>query len=328
MNGLYLHEQQVHLVVDNRKSLLVRPIKLEKYVDEPLFLLSKNKVFGIIKLDSPKLITLDEFKNTYKEHLINEYQRNKWWPDKTEFYTYKIDFQQIFRPILYWKLIDRPHTFVDNVEIDQFVIIKVPIKNLSRNHFKGVDQNEIDRIIKRIKFISLFIDKKEADISKKILGELQIEKKPINADNFILQMRFDNVNLTDASDSLDVLKQKKYVHQYELRLQKNEVDMVGWIIKSDNLTSQHIPIEEKPTHSAKVWLKVAEQPSYLVDLDNSKKIKYFTMDKGKYIFKKLGDNVFEYTFNGSVMKGQYVCSKRFRTQKWLMEPIKSLLTTN
>lgn len=327
MNGLYLHEQQVHLVADNRKSLLIRPIKLEKYVDEPLFLLSKNKIFGIVKLSPPKELNIDEFKNTYKEHLINDYQRKKWWPDKTTFYSYKIELQQLFKPVLYWKLIDRPHTFVDNIEVDQYVTVRIPIKNLSKNHFNGVEQIEIDRVIKRIKFISLFTDKKDSDMSKHILGQLQIEKKPINADNFILQMRFDDVLDIDANDTMEILKEKKYKYQYELRLQKNENDMVGWTTSATSMYAQHIPVEEKSPHSVKIWMKVAEQRSYVVSLENGKNVKYFTIDKGKYGFKKLGDNAYEYNFKGSVMKGQYTCSKRFKSQKWLMEPIKSLLIT-
>jgi hypothetical protein len=88
--GLYLRPPHGERSFNGEKTALVkaREFGIE---DQPLILCSGSYAYGELRLAKPKVITLKEFNERYKEHRVPSRDRRKWWPDATELYFYAYD---------------------------------------------------------------------------------------------------------------------------------------------------------------------------------------------------------------------------------------------
>lgn len=118
MWGLYLVEPHGELISSGAKRAIVKSKKFTAHIGEPLFLLSGNFCYGIIQLDSPVEINLEQFKTLQKKHRVTGEERKKWWPQATKLYYYPFQVKNFFDPPKRWKFKKGIQVFVKDVEFE------------------------------------------------------------------------------------------------------------------------------------------------------------------------------------------------------------------
>jgi len=99
--GLIITKPYGHYIRSGRKTIIVKSKYLPSIVGRKLLLIENKMGLGIIILERPKEITLREFANKRKYHLITETDRKTWWSGYTTLFSYKIMCSRFFRrPIL------------------------------------------------------------------------------------------------------------------------------------------------------------------------------------------------------------------------------------
>lgn len=98
-HGIYLAEPDGEWIADGKKTAIVKKKALsEEYVERDVFLCSGKFVYGIINLDKPKEINLEEFKDLEEKHQVSDERRVKWWGEDTkEFFYYTFKMKEKFK---------------------------------------------------------------------------------------------------------------------------------------------------------------------------------------------------------------------------------------
>jgi len=114
--GLYLTPPHGELIWERKKTLIVKSKKFEKYVGEPLYLLSDGKCYGILSLRSPYKIDRNEFEKLRDKHRISDEEVKKWgW--KGTLWAYDFDLLRRFDPPLRVRIPRGVQVFVDSENI-------------------------------------------------------------------------------------------------------------------------------------------------------------------------------------------------------------------
>lgn len=114
--GLYLTPPHGRLIWDGKKTAIIKSIKLKSHLDTPIYLLSGDLAYGIIKLGEPKEINLEQFKSLESKHRIGEEERLKWWKDAKTLYYYPVSFIRRWDHPKRWKKQQGAQMFVKNVQ--------------------------------------------------------------------------------------------------------------------------------------------------------------------------------------------------------------------
>ena len=77
-------------IASGDKKLVIKSRRFANISYQPLLLVQRKEALGIIVLDDISEISLSQFNKLRNLHLITELERQKWWPDKTTFFGYKI----------------------------------------------------------------------------------------------------------------------------------------------------------------------------------------------------------------------------------------------
>ena len=112
MAGFYLVEPHGQYIWDGSKTAIIKSVKFSSKLNEPLYLLSDNKCFGIIMLHEPKELPLVKFDKYYKMHKISTEERKKWWPKVNTFFMYPITTVERFEPPGHWNYVPGTQIFV------------------------------------------------------------------------------------------------------------------------------------------------------------------------------------------------------------------------
>jgi len=97
--GLYLVEPHAELIWAGVKPAIVKSIKFHDHINEPLYLLSKDRCWGVIRLSDPKELSNEkEFRSRYSDHLVEDFERLDWWDEKFPLWIYEIDLVEKFKP--------------------------------------------------------------------------------------------------------------------------------------------------------------------------------------------------------------------------------------
>jgi len=100
MKGIYLISNQGTLIIEGKKTLIVKKKKIpEDYLDKEVYLCQDDLVLGIIKLSNEKTITLKEFEELKDKHLISEEDRKSWWKDAESLYAYDVKIVEKFEKL-------------------------------------------------------------------------------------------------------------------------------------------------------------------------------------------------------------------------------------
>ena len=119
--GIYLKPPHGELIANGEKTLIVKSRKFMKYVGQPLYLVSGDKVYGIIVLKPPRgPYDANRIRTAMRDkHRITDEEWMEWWPNVDEVYIYEFDVKTIFdkpKPI---RLPRGVQTFIERVELEE-----------------------------------------------------------------------------------------------------------------------------------------------------------------------------------------------------------------
>jgi len=123
--GIYLISPHAEMIWTGAKNAIVKSRKFEECIQKPLYLVSHGKCYGIIKLSEPEEINKDEFAERYSFHLIEDYERQKWWDQTFPLYYYEVEVLERFPQPKEVNVLHGIQTFLKEVEfktenIDEF----------------------------------------------------------------------------------------------------------------------------------------------------------------------------------------------------------------
>ncbi|MCD6429348.1 hypothetical protein J7L09_01495, partial [bacterium] len=125
MPGMILVEPHGQWIFSGEKKAIVKSRKYSKYIGVPIYVIQKDLCYGIIQLNPPIKIDLEEFRALRKKHKITEEERKRWWPGKKKFYYYTFKVLVKFKEP---KKIVRPKG--SQVFIEQVVFKKLNLEDL------------------------------------------------------------------------------------------------------------------------------------------------------------------------------------------------------
>ena len=98
--GLYLVSPHANLIYEGEKKQIVKSEHgmkmLRNYVGRKMYLVSDNKVYGIIKLREPREISINDFIQLRYAHRISDEERKEWWPKDKKLFVYEFDIIKMF----------------------------------------------------------------------------------------------------------------------------------------------------------------------------------------------------------------------------------------
>jgi len=94
--GLYLVQPHSELIWAEAKTAIVKSKKFDKNINVPLYLISDDKCYGVIKLSEPVEIDKKEFKDRYSEHLVENFERREWWDGDSQLWLYGVEMIEKF----------------------------------------------------------------------------------------------------------------------------------------------------------------------------------------------------------------------------------------
>lgn len=98
-SGLYLTSPHSELIHTGAKTAIVKSKKFTEHINEPLYLISDDKCYGVIKLSEPEEIDKEEFDERYEEHLVENFERKEWWNDNFPLFIYEVEVVKKFEPV-------------------------------------------------------------------------------------------------------------------------------------------------------------------------------------------------------------------------------------
>lgn len=94
--AIIYHKTGIELIRARKLKEIISPSFSSKHVGEEIFICDKNKVYGIIVLNQPTTLTVDQFKNHSSRHLITQELKEDIWPDVNKFNAYTFRIKKIF----------------------------------------------------------------------------------------------------------------------------------------------------------------------------------------------------------------------------------------
>ncbi len=115
--GILLVKPHGEQLWKSRKKLIVKAKAFPEMINRALYLVSDNKVYGIIKLKEAVDLTLKEFRALRKDHLISEDERVKWWPDANKLFAFKFTRLKMFKEPKEFMVPKGAKNFIKDVKI-------------------------------------------------------------------------------------------------------------------------------------------------------------------------------------------------------------------
>lgn len=142
--GLIITFPYGSLIRKGLKTVIVKSKKFSGLVGKRLLLIENKLGLGIIILGEAREISIREFENLRKEHLITEEDRISWWKKYSTLYTYKIREKQLFRrPVL----LDYPPGPQVSI-MPHHILIKKVLIGTSGYQYDGVYPDGIKDVLK------------------------------------------------------------------------------------------------------------------------------------------------------------------------------------
>ena len=92
--GLYIVQPHANLIYEGDKKQIVKSKHaakiLNKYIGKDMYLVSEDKVFGTIKLRTPREIDINEFIQLRYAHKVSDEERKEWWPNEKSLFVYEL----------------------------------------------------------------------------------------------------------------------------------------------------------------------------------------------------------------------------------------------
>lgn len=98
--GIYLVNNHAKMIADGEKKSILKSNHakkmLDEYIGKDMYLVSDDKVYGIIRLRKPREININEVIQLEYAHKVTEEEREKWWPKEDELWIYEFEEIEIF----------------------------------------------------------------------------------------------------------------------------------------------------------------------------------------------------------------------------------------
>ena len=96
--GRILNSPYGVLIQDRKKTSILSPYLTDKYIKIPIYFIEKDKALGIMILEKPTKLSIEESKNMQKSHMIDKEEIQKRWPNAKFLYNYPIELISKFNP--------------------------------------------------------------------------------------------------------------------------------------------------------------------------------------------------------------------------------------
>ena len=101
--GLYLMPPHAKMIYEGKKKEIIqsdREMKiLKKHIGKEMYLISEDKIYGIIKLREPREIDVNEFLQLRYAHQVSDEERQEWWPDMKKLFAYEFEIIEMFEKL-------------------------------------------------------------------------------------------------------------------------------------------------------------------------------------------------------------------------------------
>lgn len=318
MKGLYLPEKQAYQVISHQKRLLVKSSQVSGILGEPIFLLAKDKVYGKIIIKNEQVKKKRELYKMTSSHGMTKEDIDKNWKDLKELYIYDIDVIDSFKPSLVWKRIDSPNSIVDNVEIEKSVFIKFPLEKVKQEFVSGLSDIEKEILNKKIEqLITIF---PEDNTIKQTQERIFSKVKQDIRRRFAMQIKFSGLDKGELDYDYKTLLIKYPKTLYSIRLSINDESLHTIYIdpqKEGRVKKYDVEFEEGASN---VWMDIAMRDNFVAN-NGANYIKVFNLDFGEMSYRIINKSIYEIDFNGAMLKGKHVISKRKDQKNWTFEKI-------
>lgn len=159
--GLILVKPHGTYIKRGIKKTIIKSVNFPDIADKPLLLIEGKMALGILYLDYPKSINLDQFKRRKDQHQITEKERLDWWKGKSVLYEYKISKKQMFDEPIRINYTSGPQIVVKPENIWMIVPKRYRIGTSGyqydswHNRFYPKGVNELDYYSKRFKSVEI-----------------------------------------------------------------------------------------------------------------------------------------------------------------------------
>ncbi len=120
--GLYLKSPHATLIYDGDKKQILESEPgmkmLKNYVGKEMYLVSDDKVFGIIKLREPREISINDFIQLRYAHRVSDEERKERWPEEKKLFAYEFDIVKMFPKLKEFDVGPGPQVVIKRVTLD------------------------------------------------------------------------------------------------------------------------------------------------------------------------------------------------------------------
>lgn len=118
--AIYLKEPHARLIAEKAKTLIVKSKKFEKYLNQPIYFMEDNRVYGILKITSIEgPLPAEKVLELSDKHRITEAEWEEWWPNVKEVYCYHFDLVEVFNRPKYFEKPPGVQTFIREVQLSE-----------------------------------------------------------------------------------------------------------------------------------------------------------------------------------------------------------------
>jgi len=137
--GLYLKPPHAKMIAEGIKTLIVKSRKFEKYLNQPVYFIEDDKIYGILTLKKVEEADAAEVKvKRFSEHRISMKEWDKWWPDVKKVYLYTFEVNEVFIPPLKFEVPAGVQTWIREVKLAKLPTLHQRVKKLWDDSLKTV----------------------------------------------------------------------------------------------------------------------------------------------------------------------------------------------
>jgi len=143
--AIYLVPPHARLIAEGTKKLIVKSKKFTKYLNQPIYFMEDNKVYGILKITDIKgPYDAERVLHRMKSlHRIKPEEWEEWWPDTNEVYCYEFEVVELFDKPKYFEKPPGVQTFIREVQLSE-VTPTIVTKQDYLTYMKNFDIDKAD----------------------------------------------------------------------------------------------------------------------------------------------------------------------------------------
>lgn len=113
--AIYLKPPQGYLLAKGKKTLVFSPVRDENYVKKEIYVVSGDKIYAKIQLNTPHMVPYTLFDKFEKEHQISKRERESLWPDVKQFWSYTFQVTKTYQVPVYCGKVATHNLFIKEI---------------------------------------------------------------------------------------------------------------------------------------------------------------------------------------------------------------------